>query len=386
MSRRATGAAPPSHARMRVVAGCAAALAAAVALPAAASAASGPTLPDVTSAVDTTWVIVAGVLVMFMQAGFAFLEIGFSRMKNAGAGVAKILMNFSIASIAYWACGFALAFGGAGAIAGTHGFFLNVGHDAASAAKDIPFLGTYDISPAALLFFQFVFCAVSLAIVWGTTLERIKWQAYVVYAIVFAAVIYPVISHWIFGGGWLSKNAGMQDFAGSTVVHLIGATGAVAGLIVVFGVLAIDKVLDDPVGALSAHGLAGIWGTLSCGIFTSPRLADLNAIGKPGLVYTGSFHQLGAQALGVATAFTVVFVVSYGVFWAIKKTIGLRVTDEEEDAGLDIAEHGMYGYPEQFIPAPEIGAGATGPVVHRLRPAPVPSPVSPMTAGGEVTA
>src|SRR3989440_1843324 len=231
MSRRATGAAPLSHARMRVVAGCAAALAAALALPAAASAASGPTLPDVTSAVDTTWVIVAGVLVMFMQAGFAFLEIGFSRMKNAGAGVAKILMNFSIASIAYWACGFAFAFGGAGAIAGTHGWFLNVGHTAASAAKDIPLLGVVDISPAALLFFQFVFCAVSLAIVWGTTLERIKWQAYVVSAVIFSALIYPIISHWIFGGGWLAKNIGMQDFAGSTCVHLIGATGGLAALL-----------------------------------------------------------------------------------------------------------------------------------------------------------
>ena len=499
MSRRARGAAPLSPARIRVLAGGATALIAALALPAAASAASGPTLPDVTSSVNTTWVIVAGVLVMFMQAGFAFLEIGFSRMKNAGSGVAKILMNFSIASLAYWACGFALAFGGAGAIAGTHGFFLNVGHDAASAAKDIPFLGTYDISPAALLFFQFVFCAVSLAIVWGTTLERIKWQAYVVYAVIFAAVIYPIISHWIFGGGWLAKNAGMQDFAGSTVVHLIGATGAlaallllgprrgkydargnpraipghsmplvglgililwlgwfgfnpgstlaaignrfaevvlvtnlaaaagvlaaagtiyalqkkidigmagngaiaalvaitapsgyveywaapiigaVAGVIVVFGVLAIDKVLDDPVGALSAHGLAGIWGTLSCGLFTSPRLASLSGIGKPGLVYTGSFHQFGAQALGVATAFVCVFVVSYVVFWAIKKTIGLRVTAEEEEAGLDIAEHGMYGYPEQFIPAPEIGAGSTGPVADRLRGAPAPATVSAMS-------
>src|ERR671925_1533391 len=122
-----------------------------LALPTLASAADGPTLEDTVSSVDTTWVIVAGVLVMFMQAGFAFLEIGFSRMKNAGAGIAKILMNFSIASLAYWACGFAFAFGGAGAIAGTHGWFLNVGHDAASAAKDIPFLGTYDISPAALL-------------------------------------------------------------------------------------------------------------------------------------------------------------------------------------------------------------------------------------------
>src|SRR5438067_11189879 len=502
MSRRATGAALPSHARMRVVAGCAAALAATLALPAAASAAGGPTLPDVASSVNTTWVIVAGVLVMFMQAGFAFLEIGFSRMKNAGSGVAKILMNFSIASLAYWACGFALAFGGAGAIAGTHGFFLNVGHTAAAAAKDIPFLGTYDISPAAFLFFQFVFCAVSLAVVWGTTLERIKWQAYVVYAVIFAGVIYQIISHWIFGGGWLATNAGMQDFAGSTVVHLIGATGAlaallllgprrgkyardgrpraipghsmplvglgililwlgwfgfnpgstlaaignrfaevvlvtnlaaaagviaasftiyrlqgkidigmagngaiaalvaitapsgyveywaapiigaVAGVIVVVGVLAIDKVLDDPVGALSAHGLAGIWGTLSCGLFTSPRLADLNAVGKPGLVYTGSLHQFGAQALGVATAFVCVFVVSYGVFWAIKATYGLRVKPEEERYGLDLVEHGMWGYPEQFMPVPGSEYHPPAPPAGRPTPRPVPIGLSTRTQEG----
>src|SRR3954452_12736651 len=138
---------------------------AALALPAAAGAAT-PSLPDVASGVDTTWVMVAGILVMFMQAGFLLLEIGFSRMKNAGAGVAKVLMNFSIASIAYWAVGFALAFGGAGTIAGNHGFFLNVGHSAAEAADKVPLLGTYNIAPAALFFFQFVFCAVSLAIVW----------------------------------------------------------------------------------------------------------------------------------------------------------------------------------------------------------------------------
>jgi Amt family ammonium transporter len=423
-------------------------------------------------------VIVAGVLVMFMQAGFLFLEVGFSRAKNAGLGVVKILTNYSICALAYWAVGFALAFGGAGTIAGTHGWFLNVGHTASEAAGDFPLLGLVGISPAALLFFQFVFCAVSLAIVWGTTLERIKFSAYVIYAVIFSAVIYPVLSHWIFGGGWLQVNVGMQDFAGSTVVHLIGATGgfaallllgprrgkygpdgkpraipghsmplvglgvfilwlgwfgfnpgstlgaignrfaeivlvtnlaaaagviaalavmyqrtktydvgmagngaiaalvaitapsgyvefwaapiigAVAGVIVVYGVILIEKVLDDPVGALSAHGLAGIWGTLACGLFTSPRLATLNAVGDPGLVYSGSFHQLGAQALGVGTAFAIVFVVSYAVFFAIKRTIGLRVTAEEEDAGLDIAETGMYGYPEQFIPPSElIGSG-----------------------------
>jgi Amt family ammonium transporter len=477
---------------------------AALVLPAIAGAADGPTLPDVASGVDTTWVMVAGILVMFMQAGFLLLEIGFSRMKNAGAGVAKVLMNFSIASIAYWAVGFALAFGGAGTIAGNHGFFLNVGHSAAEAADKVPLLGTYNIAPAALFFFQFVFCAVSLAIVWGTTLERIKWQAYALYAVIFGAVIYPIVSHWIFGGGWLQAKTGMQDFAGSTVVHLIGATGAlaallllgprrgkygpdgkpraipghsmplvglavfilwfgwfgfnpgsglaaiggrfaevavvtnlaaaagvifasltiyviqkkidigmagngaiaalvaitapsgyveywaapiigaVAGVLVVVSVLAIEKVLDDPVGALSAHGIAGIWGTLSCGLFTSPRLADLNAVGDPGLVYSGSFHQLGAQALGIVAAFSFVFVISYATFFVIKRTVGLRVTSVEEEAGLDIAEHGMYGYPEQFIPAPEIGAGSTGPVADRARGG-VPAPATAMTANGPAT-
>jgi ammonium transporter, Amt family len=457
-----------------------------------------PTLQDTVnetvSGLNTTWVIVAAVLVMFMQAGFAFLEIGFSRMKNAGAGIAKILTNFSIASICYWAVGFALAFGGAGWFAGSEGFFLDVSSDPAQAATQFPLLDVASISPAALLFFQFVFCAVSLAIVWGTTLERIKFGAYVVYAVIFSSLIYPIISHWIFGGGWLQATSGMQDFAGSTVVHLIGATGAfaallhlgprigkygpdgkprpipghsmplvglgvlilwlgwfgfnpgstlgaignrfaevalvtnlaaaagviaaittiyliqktvdigmagngaiaglvaitapsgyvefwaapiigaVAGVIVVFGVLAIDKVLDDPVGALSAHGLAGIWGTLSCGIFASGRYAELNGVGQEGLWYSGSFHQLGVQALGIGVAFTSVFVVSYATFWAIKKTIGLRVSAEQEEAGLDIIEHGMYGYPEQFIPVPEqpyppIGVPHAAPVM-RATPAP----------------
>jgi Amt family ammonium transporter len=155
--------------------------------------------------------------------------------------------------------------------------------------------------------------------------------------------------------------------------------GAVAGVIVVFGVYAIDKYIDDPVGALSAHGLAGIWGTLSCGLFTHPKLAEFNTIGEGGLVYTGSFKQLGDQALGVAVVFTFVFVLSYATFWVIKKTYGLRVTAEEEDAGLDISEHGMYGYPEQFIPAPELVGFS--PASASARPA-----AAPTTATREVTA
>src|SRR5215217_8125002 len=401
---------------------------AALLLPGAALAAEKTAILETPEAsINAMWVIVAGVLVMFMQAGFLLLEVGFSRAKNAGAGVAKVLVNFSIASLCYWAVGFALAFGGLGEIAGTHGFFLDVGSSIEEAGKSIPFVETYSISPAAFMFFQFVFCAVSLAIVWGATLERIKFSAYVIYAVIFSSVLYPILSHWIFGGGWLQVNVGMQDFAGSTVVHLIGATGAlaallllgprrgkytsegkpraipghsmplvglgvlilwlgwfgfnpgstlgalgnrfaevalvtnlaaaagvlgalatmwlrtktydvgmagngaiaglvaitapsgyvefwaapiiglVAGVIVVYGVVLIERWLDDPVGALSAHGLAGIWGTLSCGLFTAPRLAELNGVGDSGLFYSGSVHQLGAQALGVGTAFASVF-------------------------------------------------------------------------------
>src|SRR5207302_5790780 len=99
--------------------------------------------------------------------------------------------------------------------------------------------------------------------------------------------------------------------------------GAVAGIIVVYGVILIDKIVDDPVGALSAHGLAGIWGTLSCGLFTDPDLAKFNNVGEGGLVYTGKFGQLGAQTMAVSMSFITVFTLSITVFWLIKKTVGL---------------------------------------------------------------
>ena len=354
----------------------------------------GDTVP-----IDTMWVLVAAILVLFMQAGFAMLEIGFSRMKNAGTGVAKILTNLSIAAICYWAVGFAFAFGSADvlgisdALIGSNGFFLQFSGNGATA---FPVMGLSDATVEAKWLFQFAFCAVSLAIVWGSTLERIKYSAYVIYAVVFASVIYPIGSHWVFGGGWLQMGdtplmaTGIQDFAGSTAVHLIGASGAfaallllgprkgkygadgkpraipghsmplvglgtiilfigwfgvnpgstlnmtdtraadiaivtlmgcaggvlgafvmtlltqrtidigmvangaiaglvaitapsgyveiwagppigfIAGVIVVLGVITIDKFIDDPIGATSAHGLAGIWGTISCGLFTAP--------------------------------------------------------------------------------------------------------------------
>jgi Amt family ammonium transporter len=453
----------------------------ALALPAVASAdtleaAQNGVLPD-SVAINSIWVVVAALLVIFMQAGFAFLEIGFSRGKNAGTVVAKILTNFSIAALLYWAVGFAFAFG-QGDIIGHDGFFLRAYGDP---LKAFPVMGLSDATIESKWLFQFSFCAVSLAIVWGTTLERIKFGVYIIYAVVFASLIYPIGSHWVFGGGWLQSNLGMQDFAGSTAVHLIGATGAfaallllgarigkydkegrpraipghnmplfglgvlilwlgwfgfnpgstlgaldgrfpeialvtllaaaagvlasvgtaywktgtvdigmagngaigalvgitapsgyvepwaaviiglVAGVIVPLGVYAIDKKIDDPVGALTAHGLCGVWGTLACGLFTAPRLAAYNGFGEGGLLYTGSFQQLGTQALGVVVVFTFVFTMSFATFWLIKKTYGLRVTAEEEEAGLDISEHGMYGYPELFIPAPELIGYATAP-------------------------
>jgi Amt family ammonium transporter len=467
------------------------------AIPKEASAQMDAALEALAGNIDTTWVIVATVLVMFMQAGFALLEIGFSRGKNVGHGVVKILANFSIATIAWWAIGFGIAFGGAGWLLGDDAFFFSFGENIATG----PIAGSVTGSTAAFMLFQFMFCAVSLAIVWGTTLERMKFSAYVIYAVVFAALIYPLGAHWIFGGGFLSEiGNGVQDFAGSTVVHLVGATGALAGLlllgprrgkygpdgmprviaghsmpfvglgvlilwlgwfgfnagstlgvgdgrfaevalitqlaaaagviassaviylktkaldvgmacngaiaglvgitapsgyvefwaapiigavagvIVVYGVLLIDKKLDDPVGALSAHGLAGVWGTLACGLFTSPRLAEYNGIGDAGLVYTGSFEQLGVQAVGVAAAFVMVFTLSYVTFAAIKATIGIRVSQEEEEAGLDIASHGMYGYPEQFIPQSEMGAPPIPAAV------PVAAPVAPSVRTGEATA
>src|SRR5919106_2728923 len=185
-------------------------------------------LEALAGSLDVTWIVVATVLVMFMQAGFAFLEIGFSRGKNVGHGVAKILANFSVASIAWWGVGFALAFGGAGWLSGDDGFFFSFGENVATG----PVAGDVTGSTSAFMLFQFMFCAVSLAIVWGTTLEQMKFSAYVIYAIVFAAVIYPLGAHWIFGGGFLSEiGSGVQDFAGSTVVHLVGATGAFAALL-----------------------------------------------------------------------------------------------------------------------------------------------------------
>src|SRR5215210_143631 len=448
--------------------------------------------------INTLWVTIAAVLVLFMLAGLLCLEAGMSRMKNVGTLVPKALISMAVAAIAYYAVGFAFAFGN-GDILGSTGFLLRDYGDPQAA---FGIMGLSDALIESKWLFQFAFCGVCLAIVWGSKLERIKFHAHAIFGLVFAGFIYPLASHWVFGGGWLQSNVGTQDFAGSTAVHLVGATGALAGLlvlgarrgkfnsdgtprpipghsmfilglgmfvlligwfgfnagstlgvtdgrfaevamvtmlgaaggilgaylatvvlqrtvdigmvcngliaglvaitapsgyvenwaapiigfvgglIVVASIIAIDKKVDDPVGVLSAHGIAGIWGTLACGLFTAPRFAEYAGIGNPdgGLVYSGSFSQLGDQALGVVVVFALVPVLCLITWYAIAKTIGLRVTDEQEMAGLDISEHGMYGYPEQFIPDAELyGVGAT-PAIKRSGRAPAPAPASPVQA------
>jgi Amt family ammonium transporter len=493
-----------------LIAGLGAAVASLV-LPGVASAAPlADSVAEKASELDMVWVAVACVLVFLMQAGFMFLEIGFSRQKNVGTGVAKILINFAIVTIAWWAIGYGVAEGGGNKIFGDTGFFFHFDQTIGAGEEAFNVAG----GDAMLMLYGLAFCAVSLAIVWGTTLERIKFGAYVIYAIVFGAVIYPLIAHAVWGGGLLSDIGGkpVMDFAGSSVVHLTGAVGAlaallllgprigkydadgrpraipghsmplvglgviilwigwfgfnggstfetsasffgevmlntqlaaaagvigasiavwmksrtldvgmagngaiaglvgitapsgfveywaapiigfVAGLIVVYAVLAIDRFLDDPVGALSAHGLAGIWGTLAVGIFASPRLIVEGA--GPGIWY-GIFGdeslgtalgQLGVQGVAVLFTFLVVFAISIATFAAIKATIGLRVPAEEEDAGLDISSHGMYGYPEQFIPQPEYSTGLPT-TLHRggvpaATPAPAQMTATEPTSGG----
>jgi Amt family ammonium transporter len=421
-------------------------------------------LTDLSFALDSLWVLVAAILVISMQAGFALLEAGSTRMKNSGHVAGKQLLSFSIASIAFWVAGFGITFGKGNGLFGTSGWLLNEGphtFDSLSWAH----------VPLSLKFlFQLAFAAVSLAIAWGGFAERAKLSVYFIFGTLFTVLVYPVIGHWVWGGGWLGQ-LGMQDFAGSTVVHLQGAVaaliatlllgprigkfnknktpnlipghnqvytviggiilwvgwfgfnagstmgtsngffgyvalttnlaaaaGAIAAILtalilvgkadisaMVNGVLAAlvaitaacafveawaaivigaiagavtfwtsiyfeKKGLDDPIYAFSVHGIAGIIGTLSTGFFASPRLVKITGVGKPGLFYGGGFHQLFIQFIGVLGAFVYVAAVSFVVLYILKKTIGLRVTAEEEISGLDISEHGAYGYPEHLDP------------------------------------
>ncbi|WP_425517056.1 ammonium transporter [Miltoncostaea marina] len=411
-------------------------------------------------AINTLLVFLGAVLVLFMQAGFAMLEVGLSRMKNAGAVMAKIIINLSVTFIIFWAVGFSFAFGDGNGFIGSSGWFMDV----SDPATDFSSLAGYAVNFEATFFFQATFAAVSLAIVFGTMLDRTKFAAYVIFGILYIGLIYPTVAHWTWGGGWLFED-GFLDFAGSSIVHLqgalaalagtlilgprigkfrdgkaspipghsiplmvlgviilwvgwmgfnpasflsaiganfadvavntnlaagagvIGATigslimfrtldvsqmgnGAIAGLVAITApcafvdpwaavliglvgglivppvVVAVDRLrVDDPVGALPAHGLAGIWGTLAIGLFATAERTGA----REGLFLGGGGEQLWVQFYGIAATVGFTFVACLIVFAAIKYTVGLRVSEEHELAGLDISEHGMFGYPERFI-------------------------------------
>jgi ammonium transporter, Amt family len=411
-------------------------------------------LADLSLLADSFWVFFSAVLVLFMQAGFALLEAGSTRMKNAGHIAAKQLLSFSIAAIAFWAVGYGFIFGD-GKWIGTNNFFLSTPNAAGTMPIEISYL------------FQFSFAAVSLAIAWGGFAERAKLSVYILFGALFTIFIYPVVGHWIWGAeGWLHE-LGKQDFAGSTVVHLQGGVaalvatlmlrprkgkynedgtvntipghnqvysvlgaliiwigwfgfnpgstltlkdgffgyvalttnlgaaasvlgamsmayfrrqklevsimvnGLLAGLVaitascafvepwaaIVIGFIAgsitvvtasfLEKRgIDDPIYAFSVHGVAGIWGTISTGFFAAPRLVEKVGIGSAGLFYGGGLKQLGVQTLGVTVTILYVAIVSFVLLSAIKAVVGFRVSEEEEQLGLDISEHGSYAYPE----------------------------------------
>ena len=170
------------------------------------------------NALDTLWVLVAAFLVFWMQAGFGMVEAGLVRAKNAANLLMKNMMDFSIASLGFFAFGYALMFGGSGALFGTKGWFL-VG------AESVEGLPLY-----AFWMFQAAFCGTAATIVAGGMAERMKFKAYLIYSFVISAIIYPIVGHWVWGNGWLS-GFGFHDFAGSTVVHITGGVAALVGTV-----------------------------------------------------------------------------------------------------------------------------------------------------------
>jgi len=412
-------------------------------------------MESIFSSVDTMWVLIAAALVFFMQAGFAMVETGFTRAKNAGNIIMKNLMDFCIGTPTYWLVGFGIMFG-TGRLIGGIDFMVRGDYSSLELTFPTP----------AFLIFQTVFCATAATIVSGAMAERTKFSAYCLYSFIISALIYPISGHWIWGGGWLA-DLGFHDFAGSTAVHMVGGiaslvgakivgprigkyskygearaipghsltlgalgvfilwfcwfgfnggstvsmtgdnivsaasifvttnlaaataavftmfitwirykkpdvsmtlNGALAGLVaitagcdavspfgsfcigivaafvIVFGIEFVDKVLkiDDPVGAIGVHGLSGAAGTILTGVFALDG----------GLLYGGGWAMVGVQALGVVAVAIWVAVTMGIVFTIIKKTIGLRVSKNEEIAGLDITEHNISSSYADFMVSP----------------------------------
>ncbi len=406
---------------------------------------------------NTVWTCLAAFMVFFMQAGFALVEIGMTRAKNAVNIIMKNLMDFAVATLVFFFFGFGLMFGKTNGLFGTTDFFM----------EGI----TGEHWNYTFILFQTVFAGTSATIVSGAMAERTKFTSYLIYSFFITALIYPVYGSWAWGSllngsGWLENlsTGAFTDFAGSTVVHsiggwlalagaiilgprkgkfgpdgkpraipghnipfaalgvfilwfgwfgfnagsttvgdasigriafvtniaacagaisamitawflfkkpeatmslngalagLVGVTagcntltgmgaliiGASAGVLVVFSVLFIESKLkvDDPVGAVSVHGVCGAFGTLACGLLNAEGIIN-PAKTSTGLFYGGGFNQLISQSIGVGSAFLWAFGLGVILFTIVKKTCGLRVTEQEEYVGLDIEEHGMESY------------------------------------------
>ena len=394
------------------------------------------------------WFLIGAALVFWMQAGFAMVETGFTRAKNAGNIIMKNLMDFCIGCVVFILIGFGLLLGtDAGGFVGTPGFKI---------------FTKYQEFDWSNFVFNLVFCATTATIVSGAMAERTKFLSYCVYSAIISAVIYPIEAHWIWGGGWLAEK-GFHDFAGSCAIHMVGGIaalvgacivgprigkferdkngkvvkvnafpghnlvigalgvfilwlgwygfngaactsvdqlasvfvtttiapsvatfvcmvftwvkygkpdvsmclnaslaglvaitagcdvtdatgaiiiGAVAGILVVFGVWFLDYVLriDDPVGAVAVHMMNGIWGTIAVGLFATKTAPDSEI---NGLFYGGGFEQLKIQLIGFASVAAWAAITMFVVFSLIKAIFGLRVSEEEELEGLDSTEHGL---------------------------------------------
>ena len=453
------------------------------------------------SIIDTLWVLLAAILVFFMNLGFASVEAGFARAKNTVNILSKNFIVFAISSLGFMLLGWGLMFGGDNPFVGTEHLFILGQSDLSfyddTLTSSVPFWGKF--------FFQLVFCGTAATIVSGAVAERIKYISFIIFSFVLTLVIYPIVGHWIWGGGWLSQ-LGFLDFAGDSAVHsvggwaalsgalilgprigkygkdgkpraipghnmslaviglfvlwlgwfgfnpgstmsfenpsdvmhilvttntsaiaavltstitawvflgkpdlgmtingclagLVGITGgcayvtveislligAIAGVIVVFLVVFFDRIkIDDPVGATSVHLGCGVFGTICVGLFAKEGVTTLSTTN--GLFYGGGFSLLGVELLGIVAVGAFTFVTSSIVWLVLKKTIGIRVSREEELAGLDIGEHGNMAYPDfaaaatvgEFsseeegakpVPAPSVSADEAVPVVHKAAPA-----------------
>jgi Amt family ammonium transporter len=417
---------------------------------------SALTPEQVQATLDNVWILVAAVLVIFMQAGFALVEAGLTRAKNVANIFMKNMMDFCIGAVLFFAIGYAIAFGGnftgLGSWFGGGGWFL--------AGDDVFTYGTLD--KFVFFTFQVAFAATAATIVSGSMAERTKFKSYILFSAVISAVIYPIVVRWQWGGGWLFQlDTPFHDFAGSSIVHmtggiaaavgakylgprrgrytadgkpraipghstpfailgvfvllvgwygfnpgswlgadpvigsialnttlggtsgalaamflswirigkpdvtmtgngllagLVGVTagawvlngvgslivGFAAGLVVVVSVAFFDRIkIDDPVGAVSVHGVCGALGTIAVGLFST---IESEGVVKKGLFYGGGTDQLVSQVIGVVAIAVFVTVTTTIIFGVIKATIGLRVDEAEEIEGLDVREHGAPGY------------------------------------------